>query len=345
MSLSCADLTSNSGEACRCGCLTAKPSGGCLCLIVLPLIHCRAIGAVVGVDKAQEQEYASTYMISSDRNTVLAVTFDRPHLHDQVLAHMTGLIAEGHWPAGTMLPAESDLAQQFKVSRTIVRECVRVLGSRGMLDVHQGRSLYVMPHAEWKITEPLSLLVRSDRASLLNWLEVRTLLEMDCADLAARRATDEECHLLDQTINPLALSEDDPAAYREIDIRFHLTIAKATHNPALARLLEAVIQPLREQLDERALTSQTRHASTEEHRAIAACMRDGDAAGTRAAMAAHLGRVADEIRQVLREEISESADSVLFTPRVTGTHIAGTPERSAVQSRAETATQRGSTNR
>jgi DNA-binding FadR family transcriptional regulator len=229
-------------------------------------------------------------------------TFDRPRLHDQVLAHMTRLIIEGYWPAGTALPAEGELAHQFKVSRTVLRECVRVLASRGMLDVRQGRSIYVVPHAGWKVTEPLALLVRSDHASLLNWLEVRTLLEMDCAGLAAQRATGEDRTLVAQLIERLDLCDDDPDTYRELDIRFHLSIAQATHNPALVRLLEGVIQPLREQLEERALSPRTRHASNEEHREIVARICAGNAPATRAAMAAHLGRVVEEINQVLRQQ-------------------------------------------
>src|SRR5690242_11808334 len=100
------------------------------------------------------------------------ITFDRPRLHEQVLAHMTGLIVDGDWRPGDTLPAEGGLARQFEVSRTIIGECVRVLASRGMLDVRQGRSIYVTPNTQWRVTEPLALLVRADRASLLNWLEV-----------------------------------------------------------------------------------------------------------------------------------------------------------------------------
>jgi DNA-binding FadR family transcriptional regulator len=240
-------------------------------------------------------------MISSERNDVSAVTFERPRLHDQVLSHMTRLIADGTWTAGSALPSEGDLAQQFKVSRTIIRECVRVLASRGMLDVRQGRGIHVTAHPEWKATESLALLVRSDRASLMDWLEVRTLLEMDSAQLAAARATPQEVDALYRLVEQQQLREDDPAGYRALDITFHLTIAQATHNPALVRLLEGVVQPLREQLEERKLTSQTRHASTQEHGSIVDRVRLKDTEGARAAMAEHLRRVAEEIGQMMQK--------------------------------------------
>jgi GntR family transcriptional regulator, transcriptional repressor for pyruvate dehydrogenase complex len=243
-------------------------------------------------------------MIGEDTTGAASVTFDRPPLYEQVLSHMTGLITRGEWPAGAPLPPEGELARQFKVSRTVIRECVRVLASRGMVNVRQGRNIYVTPHENWKATESLALLVRSDHASLMYWLEVRTLLELDCVGLAAERAGEDDLAELAALIAQQSDCEDDPVAYRTLDIRFHLGIARATHNPALLRLAEGVIQPLREQMEERVLTPETRHASTAEHREILARLRERDAAGARRALAAQLGRVADEITQVLESQAS-----------------------------------------
>ncbi len=232
----------------------------------------------------------------------MSVTFDRPPLHEQVLTHMTRLITQGTWASGGALPSEAELAHQYRVSRTVIRECVRVLASRGVLDVRQGRVICVAPYERWNTTEPLALLVKSDYDAVFHWLEVRALLERDSAELAARRATPWDHAHLAAIMHGLRASDDAPDAYREGDIAFHLTIARATGNPALVRLLEGVIQPLHEQLQERALTPLTRHASTREHEEILACIVARDAPGARAAMAAHLTRVVDETRQLLREE-------------------------------------------
>jgi DNA-binding FadR family transcriptional regulator len=230
------------------------------------------------------------------------VTFARPRLRDQVLGHMTRLVMEGAWPSGGQLPSEGDLAQELKVSRTVIRECVSILASRGMLDVRQGRTITVAPHAKWTATEPLALLVRSDHEAVLNWLEVRIMLELGSAEMAARRATQDDLDELDQLMTRLRAADDDPDRYRDSDIAFHLTIARATRNPSLVRLLQGVIQPLHEQLEERALTPLTRHVSTAEHATIVRCIMRGDAEGAREAMAAHLARVVDETRQLLEQE-------------------------------------------
>lgn len=227
--------------------------------------------------------------------------FERPRLTDQVVTHMTRMITSGDWSAGAALPPEGELAQQLGVSRTVIRECVRVLASRGMLDVRQGRGTFVTPPAAWTVTEPLALLVKADRSELHNWLEVRTILEVESAALAAQRLTDDDRERLRAAVRRLEKESAHPDAYMEADIDFHLTIARATKNPALARLLRPVVQPLREEFQETVQISQARDNATREHHAIVAAILVGDAPAARAAMTAHLSRVADEIVQILRE--------------------------------------------
>jgi DNA-binding FadR family transcriptional regulator len=224
----------------------------------------------------------------------------RPRLTEQVAEHITGLIAGGQWPPGMVLPPEGDLAQQFGVSRTVIRECVRVLASRGMVDVRQGRGTSVQPLAAWNVTEPLALLVRADRAELLSWLEVRTILEVESAGLAALRAGATDLAALHEVMARLEESSAYPDAFIAADVTFHLAVAAATGNPALLRLLRPVVQPLREQLHDTALMPEAQRAANREHRQVLSCIASRDAPGARAAMASHLARVAEEIAEILR---------------------------------------------
>lgn len=235
----------------------------------------------------------------------MTISFARPRLTEQVAAHMTGMITAGTWAAGMALLPEAELAQQFGVSRTVVRECVRVLASRGMLNVRQGRGTFVTPPTAWNVTEPLALLVRADRSSLLRWLEVRTILEVESAALAARRATDDDRTALEAALRRLESGAADMDASMEADIALHLTIARATGNPALARLLEPMVQPMRDYLQETALLHAAVAAAALEHRAIVRHVLAGDVEGARGAMEGHLARVADEIAEVLRRHADE----------------------------------------
>jgi DNA-binding FadR family transcriptional regulator len=228
----------------------------------------------------------------------MAGKFGRTSLTDQVVAHLTRMITDGEWPAGTLLPTEAELAQELGVSRTVIRECVRVLASRGMLDVRQGRGTTATAPSAWNVAEPLAFVVKADRTDLLRWLEVRSILEVESAALAAQRYTGDDAAVLQQAVDRVAVTEPD--AYREADIYLHLTIARATQNPALVRLLHPLVEPLREELQETAIITENRRAATQEHRAIVARILERDVPGARAAMAAHLARVADEIVQVMR---------------------------------------------
>ncbi len=218
---------------------------------------------------------------------------------------MTRLITDGSWAAGASIPPEGELAQQFGVSRTVVRECVSVLASRGMLDVRQGRGTFVTAPEDWNVTEPLALLVAADRPALLSWLEVRTILETESAALAALRHTAADAAALREALALLEQADAarDQDAFKEADVHLHLAIARAAHNPALLLLLRPVVQPMREQLHDTARDPAMRDVAAQEHRALVECIVAGDAGGARGVMAAHLARVVDEIAQVAREEL------------------------------------------
>ena len=225
----------------------------------------------------------------------------RLRLTEQVEASITRLITEARWPAGTVLPPEADLAVRFGVSRTVIRECVRVLASRGMLDVKQGRGTIVNDLSAWRVVEPLASFVKADTHSLLDWLEVRMILEMGSAALAARRCTQEDRVLLEEALRRTEESGTDPDATMEADIALHLAIAQTTHNPALLRILEPVVQPLREQLQATALLPRARRLAVREHCALVEGILAADSERARHAMSAHLTRVAEEISELLAD--------------------------------------------
>src|SRR5438552_3296419 len=235
--------------------------------------------------------------------------FERPRLTEQVVAHMTRMITEAAWPSGAALPPEADLAQQLGVSRTVIREGVRVLASRGMLDVRQGRGTFVTPSAAWNVAEPLALLVKADRPALLNWLEVRTILEMASARLAAARASERDRAELAEALRRVCDVTQQPEEYVEADIALHVRLAQATQNPQLQLLVQTLVQPLRRELHETVRMPALTAAATREHTAIVERVLAGDGAGARAAMGAHLSRVAEEINVVLNERVDALGDA------------------------------------
>jgi len=128
---------------------------------------------------------------------------------------MVRLIVSGTLSAGAALPTESELADYFRVSRTVIREAVRLLASKGLVDVKHGRGMWVLPSSRWDKLSPLVLFerlqVRGDNQALFNeLLEVRRLVEVEAAGLAAARRTSADLPALQAAVAGMQARPDRP---------------------------------------------------------------------------------------------------------------------------------------
>lgn len=247
-------------------------------------------------------------MVSTAPSTRSTPLFARAPLTEQVLTHLGALISDGTWAPGSTLPSESELCGTLGVSRAVLRECIRVLSSQGVLAARQGKGTYVLPPSDWNIGETLSLVVRADTTQLLNWLEVRSALETAAACFAATRCTDADGAELRSLLADLDKA-DTGRSYLEADIAFHLSVAKASHNAQFRRLLKPLLRPLREQLSETADLPHLRHAANLEHASIAAAVTSHDASRAGDLVTSHIMRVASEFALLSRSgTLASSSD-------------------------------------
>jgi GntR family transcriptional repressor for pyruvate dehydrogenase complex len=144
---------------------------------------------------------------------------------------------------GTKLPSEKELCAQFAVSRTALREALRRLSARGLIDIRKGSGIYV---TELKIEDAINSLhlfydLRFNSDLILQIIEVRRLFEPEVARLAARNRTENDIKTLQKNLTELDKSNPDNTQL-EVDIinRFHMNLAKATHNPIVLISLEPV---------------------------------------------------------------------------------------------------------
>jgi GntR family transcriptional regulator, transcriptional repressor for pyruvate dehydrogenase complex len=144
---------------------------------------------------------------------------------------------------GTKLPSEKELCAQFAVSRTALREALRRLSARGLIDIRKGSGIYV---TELKIEDAINSLhlfydLRFNSDLILQIIEVRRLFEPEVARLAARNRTENDIKTLQKNLTELERSNPDNTQL-EVDIinRFHMNLAKATHNPIVLISLEPV---------------------------------------------------------------------------------------------------------
>ena len=144
---------------------------------------------------------------------------------------------------GTKLPSEKELCAQFAVSRTALREALRRLSARGLIDIRKGSGIYI---TELKIEDAINSLhlfydLRFNSDLILQIIEVRRLFEPEVARLAALKRTENDIKTLQKNLAELERSNPDNTQL-EVDIinRFHMNLAKATHNPIVLISLEPV---------------------------------------------------------------------------------------------------------
>jgi DNA-binding FadR family transcriptional regulator len=161
-----------------------------------------------------------------------------------VTAELVERIVRGVHPSGSPLPPEPVLCETFSVSRTVVREAVKILQEKGLVQVRQGTGTTVTPPAMWNMLDELVLgatIAEDDSLAILDDLVVtRRVLETDMANVAARLADDDTIHQLRSLVDRMDELVDDLAAYHEHDRVFHDTVMQASGN----RIARAVVRAL-----------------------------------------------------------------------------------------------------
>ncbi|MDY0882252.1 FadR/GntR family transcriptional regulator [Dongia soli] len=160
----------------------------------------------------------------------------RSSLVDHATASLRAEIASGRWAIGDRIPPEAKLSDMLQVSRGTLREAVRVLSAAGLLEVRQGDGTYVRNQQDQS-----ELLRRLNHADLHHHFEVRCMLEVQAAGLAAQRHTASDLIRLQQLLAARndRLSDDNTAsvdAFVARDYAFHEAVIVAAHNPALLEL-------------------------------------------------------------------------------------------------------------
>jgi DNA-binding FadR family transcriptional regulator len=170
----------------------------------------------------------------------------RPNpLVEQAAQRLRDQIADGSWPVGTKLPGETTLARDLGVGRSTVREALRALAGAGLVQARQGAGVFVIaaePDEDWP--------ARLRRASVADVYEIRMMLEVRAAELAAERRTDADLTALDAALTARDDAFAGPAIepFIDADIALHTAVVAAAHNPILADLFAEFVPVLRDGL-------------------------------------------------------------------------------------------------
>lgn len=216
---------------------------------------------------------------------------ERERLYEGVAGHIEELVSSGELRPGDKLPAERELGERLGVGRGVVREAVKVLAERGLVSVEPGRGTFVIELGRDLISQHLARLFRMGVHRHTHLNEVRRILEVEIASLAAQRAKTENIEKMYQALEEMDENMTSPEAFIEADLAFHSALSEATQNEVLPLLLEPIVDLLRAS---RRLIFQVPGAPARGqgwHRRIYEAVRNGDVDAARECMAAHMEQV------------------------------------------------------
>jgi GntR family transcriptional repressor for pyruvate dehydrogenase complex len=199
---------------------------------------------------------------------------------------------------GDPLPTERELTASFKVGRSSVREGLRMLESKGVIE-SVGNGTFVVSELRSPLNRSLELLLSLEEGNLRELYELRRMLEGEAAGLAAARRSDEDLATMAEAIEDMATGLDDRDTYAAADVRFHVAVAAATGNRVALHAMHAIRDLLERALEQVYGIPGSAARSLEQHRQILAAVAAGDAAEARGRMRTHLTRVEREIHDAV----------------------------------------------
>lgn len=218
-------------------------------------------------------------------------------LYEQIVQQIEDSILKGTLKSGDQLPSERELALKFGVSRTAVREAVKALHEKGLVEAYSGRGTFITNGTSEAVRQSINLMMRIDQADgSENLAEVRQILEPEIAALAATRIQAPQLALMREAYSVMNSALKDADAYIEADLDFHLALAEAAENPLILSLLDSIVGLLREQRIKIFFEKGGPERGQYHHARILAAIEKRDAEAARAAMRNHLRQVREDSR-------------------------------------------------
>lgn len=182
--------------------------------------------------------------------TIAQKELRRDTLAEQIARLLVAYIDDQSLEAGDVLPSESRLADEFKVSRATVREAIRLLEAQGLVETANGKRSRVRPVSSELLLTFFSHAVRVREESLFELMELRTGIEVQSATLAAKRRTGEELGRMTGLVSAMHEALLNPVLYTKLDSELHMVIASASHNDMISKFIAAVRKPIEQSIQE-----------------------------------------------------------------------------------------------
>lgn len=225
---------------------------------------------------------------------------ERKRLPEIVAAEIEEAIIAGRFTIGSQLPSEQQLADQFGVSRNVVREAFKFLKERKLIEIRNGSGAYITQPSTDPTTDALGRYLRLTgmHQSIEDLYETRRILEGWNARLAAQRADADDLARLADCLQRMETHAGSVDKWSAADLDFHLAIAKATHNAFLSVLLEPLVGQLHGVIAEGYRVPGAVERGLEAHRKLYALIKSGDADGAYQTIIDHLKDSENRVRGI-----------------------------------------------
>ncbi|MBB6443641.1 FadR/GntR family transcriptional regulator [Bacillus benzoevorans] len=217
-------------------------------------------------------------------------------IYEEVAEALHEGIRSGVLKPGDKLDSVQQLAENFQVGRSAIREALSALKAMGLIEMRQGEGTYVKQFEESSIKFPLSTAMLMNKDDVMNLLEVRKIIEKGAAMSAALRRTPENINLMKEALEEMRTAHGNEELGEKSDLKFHLAVASSTQNSILVKLLNDVSDLMQQTMKEtRRIWLYSKHTTVEqlyeEHLAIFEAVLEKNEDKARKAMETHLNNV------------------------------------------------------
>jgi GntR family transcriptional repressor for pyruvate dehydrogenase complex len=227
---------------------------------------------------------------SEARSAIRLSPMEVPKASDVLANEVRERILSGEYPEGTPLPPERELVVQTGMSRTTVREALRVLEVQGLIRIKAGRAggAFVQKPGEESVASSLELLIRGRQIRLASVHETREAIEPSCARLAALNRTPGDLRRLEVANEAIAAS-DDLDGFLRANVDWHIGVATASHNEILTGIMMALSRAIYTTTNnENFVNDEVRDIAVRAHRSVTRAIKDRDAEAAVRRMARHV---------------------------------------------------------
>ncbi|GAC49153.1 FadR/GntR family transcriptional regulator [Gordonia aichiensis] len=235
-----------------------------------------------------------------------------PKASDVLANDLRERILRGEFPAGTALPPERELVTQTRMSRTTVREALRILEVQGLVVIKTGRSggAFVQQPGGDSVATSVNLLIRGQQLRLTDLLETREAIEPACAGLAAKYRNDDDIAALEAANSTIGDLQAPLEGFLRANVEWHIGVAVASHNELLTGFMTALSNAIYSSTENKAFVDDdVRKTTFKAHKTITDAIRSGDSAAATRRMTKHVHGYAEAVVQVEQRTEIELRDA------------------------------------